>query len=101
MTQIGAIDMQVMAALATGLFLFCCVVLFYCIRDTTSAPLRRVTRTVWCPTRERRAIVDFNERVVTGIAIRKVEGCSLLEHGERCSGPCVTNLGLETEGRSI
>ena len=101
MTQTGAMDMQVVAALATGLALICCVLLLYYIRDKTWSPLRRFTQTVWCPTHERRATVDFNERVSTGIANRSVEACSLLERGERCSGPCLASLGLDTEERAI
>jgi hypothetical protein len=101
MTQIGAIDIQMVTAMGVGFFLICCVVLFYCIRDPMALPLHRVTRTLWCPTHARKATVEFSERVSTGITIREVERCSLLERGRRCNKACRDDVGLAPKGRGI
>jgi hypothetical protein len=93
MPPLPAIDGYMAMGVAIVLLLGACVLILYGIRDRRWAPPRRVTRAVWCPSRNRRAIVDFTERVDTGLVVRTVEQCSLLDEGERCSGPCAHGLG--------
>jgi hypothetical protein len=65
------------------------VVLLSCIRDRT---WRRATRTVWCPTHQRAAAIDVSERVSTGMMIRDLKRCSLIETGARCHRECLNEI---------
>jgi len=56
------------AVLVTFLLGVCIAILFFFMRDREHAPLHTVRRLVWCPRHERTAMVEFNERIQTGLA---------------------------------
>jgi hypothetical protein len=100
MAPIGSFDIQATLALGVALFLICCLAVLYSIRDRTWSPPRRVTRTLWCPTLHRRATIDVRERVSTGMVIRDLERCSLLDEGEQCHRACLIRRVGSTENPS-
>jgi len=48
-----------------------------------------VTRSVWCARHKRRVMVEFTERVQTGMMLRRVRHCPVRRQGERCGEGCV------------
>jgi hypothetical protein len=89
MELLAALDPYAVAATTMVLTLAVCVASLVLLRDRESAPPRFVTWKVWCGERGgRRAVVDFVERVQTGLRLREVRGCSLRGDGQRCSEEC-------------
>lgn len=84
-----SVHFQVVTALIVGLFMVCCVILLYAIRDRSWSPPRRTTRTIWCPKHLRQATIDVRERVSTGMVIKDVKRCSLIDEGVRCHWECL------------
>jgi hypothetical protein len=76
----GLIVIVVLAALF-GLLVY--------LRDPVHAAPHTVSRAVRCPRRGRTAVVEFNERVQTGFAVRQVRQCPLRHEGEDCGEGCV------------
>jgi len=76
------------AVLVTFLLGVCIAILFFFMRDREHAPLHAVRRLVWCPRHERTAMVEFNERIQTGLALRTVRHCPLRRPGELCGEGC-------------
>jgi hypothetical protein len=70
------------------LLLAVCVAAILLMRDRTSAPSRRVSRALWCDAQQNHAVVEFVERVQTGMVIRSVLQCSLRGSGHRCGEEC-------------
>ena len=64
------------------------VALLVSLRDQEHAAPRLVSRTVWCPRHKRMAVVEFNERVQTGMAFRSAHNCPLRKPGEKCGEGC-------------
>lgn len=81
-----------------------CVTALVLMRDKAHEPWHVATHLVWCPRYERRARVEFTERVQTGMATRRVLHCSLRHEGERCGDGCafepVDTLRLEPAHRA-
>lgn len=65
-----------------------CVAALVAMRDTTHAAPHTVSRWVRCPRHERVAMVDFTERMQTGLAMRTVLHCPLRRPGESCGEGC-------------
>lgn len=82
------LDPFAVAATALVAILAACVAILVLMRDRESAPPRLISWQVWCAERGQRAVVDFVERVQTGLRMREVRQCSLLQPGERCSEEC-------------
>ena len=81
------------ALLVTFLLAVCIAIMFFFMRDRAHAPLHTVQRLVWCPRYRRAAMVEFNERVQTGLAVRTVRHCSQRRPGELCGEGCVWEAG--------
>ena len=58
------------------------------LRDPAHVAPHAVSRVVWCPQHERQVLVEFTERVQTGLAVRRVRHCPLRGPGERCGERC-------------
>lgn len=67
--------------------------------DTLWLPRYSLSQSVWCPHRQRRALVDFNERFRGGAVVRTVGRCTLLSSGEQCDGACRSQVNLRQESR--
>jgi len=86
-----------LAALAPVLMVLLLVAFFaalFAMRDTTHAAPHVVSRRVWCSRHNRAAVVEFIERVQTGMAIRHVLHCPLRDEGERCGEACTWEAPL-------
>lgn len=59
------------------------------LRDPVNVAPHSVTRWVWCAPHRRAAMVEFTERVQTGILLRRVRHCPLRRPGEHCGNVCV------------
>ena len=88
MELLAALDPYAVAATIMVLTLAACVASLVLLRDRESAPPRLVTWKVWCSERGGRAVVDFVERVHTGLRLREVRRCSLRGDGEHCHEEC-------------
>ncbi len=88
MELLAALDPYAVAATMLVLALAACVATLVLLRDRESSPPRLVIWKVWCRERGGRAVVDFVERVHTGLRLREVRHCSLRGAGERCSEEC-------------
>ncbi len=80
-------DPSMVIALVILLFAIC-VAAILLMRDRASAPPRRVSRALWCDARQGHAVVEFIERVETGMVVRSVLRCSLRGPGDRCGEGC-------------
>jgi len=87
MELIPVYDPSMLIALVMLLFAVC-VAAILLMRDRTWAPPRRVSRALWCDARRGHAVVEFIERVETGMVVRSVLRCSLRDPGERCGEGC-------------
>jgi len=88
METLAVLDPYVALGLAMTGTLVACLAILFLMRDTTFAPPRKVSESVYCPTYERRVVVDFIDRVRTGLRYRSVEHCPLREEDERCGEDC-------------
>ena len=88
MAQVNAIDIPLVAAMGLGLMLICCLLRFSSMRDRRRLACHN-DALVYCPTLQRYAVVDFGERDATGTADRRLEYCSLLGPGARCTQICL------------
>jgi hypothetical protein len=70
-----------------------CGALLLSMLDRENVPLHEVRRRIWCPRHKRIAMVEFNERVQTGMAFRTVRHCPLRRQGEQCGEGCVWESG--------
>ena len=68
--------------------------LFVSLRDPEHAAPRLVSRAVWCPRHKRLTVVEFNERVQTGMAFRRAHHCPLRKPGENCGEECAWQATL-------
>lgn len=88
MELLSSLDPYAVAATTLVLSLAICVAILVLLRDREFSPPRLVTWRVWCAERGGRAVVDFVERVQTGLRLREVRRCSLRGASERCSEDC-------------
>ncbi|HUI25403.1 MAG TPA: hypothetical protein VL403_04895 [Candidatus Kryptonia bacterium] len=70
-----------------GALTICMAILFF-MRDTTWVSPTTVSESVYCSTHRRRVVVDFVDRVDTGLRFRSVEHCPLRAADERCNEDC-------------
>jgi hypothetical protein len=74
--------------LVIGLLVVLLAVLVH-LRDPHNVAPHAVSRWVWCAVHKRATVVEFSERVQTGIVLRRVRHCPLRRPGERCGDVCV------------
>jgi hypothetical protein len=89
------IDWSAYAGLLVAALLGLCVAVLVSMRDRTHAPPHIVHRRVRCPQHGRTAMVEFTERVQTGVALRSVRHCPLRREGEQCGEGCAWEHSLE------
>lgn len=58
------------------------------MRDPIEDVPHLVSRWVWCAQHGRSVMVNFTERVQTGLVMRSVRHCPLQRPGERCGEAC-------------
>jgi len=83
------LDPWAYAALLVAGLLVLCVAVIVALRDRSWAAPRRVSRWVWCPQHERAVMVDFSERMETGMLLRSVDHCPVRRPDERCGDLCI------------
>ena len=88
MDQFAVFDPYVALGLGLLSALVTCVATLFFMRDTTWAPPTVVSESVYCSTHGRRIVVDFVDRVQTGLRFRSVEHCPLRAADERCGEDC-------------
>lgn len=88
MEHFAVFDPYTVFALGLVLLLSLCLLALFEIRDRQWTPPHPVSESVWCPAHGQRVVVDFVERVETGLTLRSVEHCPLRGAGERCGEEC-------------
>jgi hypothetical protein len=82
----SAIDLAAPVLVVVLLAVFFATLVY--LRDPVRMGPRAVWRWVWCPRRGRTTMVEFTERVQTGMALRSVRQCPLRREGEPCGEEC-------------
>lgn len=90
-------DSVTLVALVLAVVVAACVAILVALRDRRFTRERLVTHALRCPHRDEPAVVTFVERMRTGLTFRRVESCSLLDTGERCSGTCTAYAAMFDE----
>lgn len=90
-----AVDWSAYTALLVTVLLGGCVAVLLSMLDREKVPLHDVRRRVWCPRHRRTAMVEFSERVQTGMAFRTVRHCPLRREGEQCGEGCAWESGSD------
>ena len=87
MEQLEA-DAFTVVAVVFALLFMACVGIFAALRYARSRSDRLVPHSLQCPYYREAAVVTFVERLPAGLPLRRVQSCSLLGVGARCSEAC-------------